>query len=180
MGILEFGDENYLLAGKWAEKVFAKKPNHVPALFLAGHAYKNIGNLKSAELSWLKLVELKPNYVQTYLSLGILYYEQGRLDKAEVVLAKGFELEKTWGKAFPLALVKINRGKYDEAIQLITSNFGADSQKREIKFALGLAYLKKGDNSRAEFYLSQIKDTGVSTEDYFKKVINQKVFKISE
>ncbi|MDP3792290.1 MAG: tetratricopeptide repeat protein [bacterium] len=180
MGIIEFGNGNYRDAGKWAEKALAIEPNHVPALFLVGHAYKSIGNLKSAESAWLKLVEISPNYVMAYLSLGILYYEQGRLDKAEVVLAKGFELERTWGKAFPLALVKINRGKYDEAIQFIVSNFGENPEKREFKFALGLAYLKKGDKQKAEFYLSQTKDSGVSIEDYFKKVINQKVFKINE
>lgn len=180
MGIIEFGNGNYTEASKWAEKALAIEPNHVPALFLVGHAYKNRGNLKSAESSWLKLVEVSPNYVLAYLSLGILYYEQGQLDKAESFLTKGFELERTWGKAFPLALVKINRGKYDEAIQLIISNFGADSQKREIKFALGLAYLKKGDNTKAEFYLSQAKDPGVSTEDYIRKARDQKVFKINE
>ena len=41
-------------------------------------------------------------------------------------------------------------------------------------------WVKKGDKQKAEFYLSPIKDPGVSMEDYFKKVINQKVFKISE
>lgn len=180
MGIVEFGNGNYTEASRWAEKALAIEPNHVPALFLVGHAYKNRGNLKSAESSWLRLVEISPNYVLAYLSLGILYYEHGQLDKAESVLTKGFELERTWGKAFPLALVKINRGKYDEAIQLIISNFEADSQKREIKFALGLAYLKKGDTTKAEFYLNQVKDSGISIEDYVRKVRDQKVFKINE
>lgn len=180
MGIIEFGNGNYVKAGKWAEKALAIEPNHVPALFLVGHAYKNLGNAKSAESSWLKLVEVSPNYVVAYLSLGTLYYEQGQFNKAELAFKKGFELEKTWGKAFPLILVKINLGKYDEAIQLITGNFGLDLQKKEIKFTLGLVYLKKGDNEKAEFYLSQVKDSDVSVKDYIKKVRDQKTFKINE
>ena len=180
MGIIEFSNGNYKEAGKWAEKALVIEPNHVAALFLVGHAYKNIGNSKLAETTWLKLVEVSPNYVVAYLSLGTLYYEQGRLDKAEEVFIRGFELDKTWSKAFPLAIVKINRSKYDEVIQLITSNFGSEFPKKEVKFVLGLAYLKKGDNTKAEFYLSQVKDPDVSLEDYIKKIRNQKVFKINE
>ena len=180
MAFLDFNDKNYSGASRWAEKALEIFPDHLPALFLAGHAYKNSGDFKSAETYWLKVVEINSNYVEVYLSLGVLYYEQGRLDKAEIMLGEGFRIEGSWGKAFPLALVKTNMGKYDEAIKLVIDNFGADPQKRELKFILGLAYLKKGDKIKAEYYLSQIKDPNVSIEDYFKKVINQKVFKISE
>lgn len=180
MAFLDFNDDNYLEASQWAEKAITIFPDHMPAIFLAGHAYKKLGNSKLAESLWLRVFELNPNYDGVHLSLGVLYYEQGRFSKAESILAKGFDLQKTWGKAFPLALVKINMGKYDDAIHLVVSNFGENPQKRELKFALGLAYLKKGDKQKAEFYLSPIKDPGLSMEDYFKKVINQKVFKISE
>ncbi len=180
MAFLDFNDGNYVKASKWAEKAIKILPDHMPAIFLAGHAYKKIGNLKLAESSWLRVLELNPNYDGVHLSLGVLYYEQGRFDEAESILARGFELQKTWGKAFPLALVKINTGKYDDTIQLIVSNFGENPQKRELKFSLGLAYLKKGDKQKAEFYLSQVKEPNVSIDDYFKKVINQKVFKINE
>ncbi|MDO8496200.1 MAG: tetratricopeptide repeat protein [bacterium] len=180
MAFLDFNDDNYVGASQWAEKAIKIFPDHMPAIFLAGHAYKKLGNSKLAESLWLRVFELNPNYDGVHLSLGVLYYEQGRFGESESILAKGFELQKTWGKAFPLALVKINMGKYDDAIRLIISNFGENPEKRELKFALGLAYLKKGDKQKAEFYLSPIKDPGVSMEDYLKKVINQKVFKISE
>lgn len=180
MAFLDFNKKNYSGASQWAEKALKILPDHLPALFLAGHAYKNQDNLKLAESYWFKVVELNPRYTPVYLSLGILYYEQGQLDEAEVVLQKGFELEKTWGKVFPLALVKINLGKYDEAINLISNNFGTNPEKRELKFALGLAYLKQSDKTKAGFYLSQVKEPNVRIEDYFKKVINQKVFKIEE
>ncbi len=180
MAFLDFNDDNYLGASKWAEKALKIFPDHMPAIFLAGHAYKKLGDSRLAESAWLRVLELNPNYDGAHLSLGVLYYEQGRFSEAESILGKGFEFQKTWGKAFPLALVKINTGKHDDAIQLIISNFGENPEKRELKFALGLAYLKKGDKQKAEFYLSQVKDSNVSIEDYFKKVINQKVFKISE
>jgi len=180
MAYLEFDKKNYRKASEWAEKAIAILPDHMPAIFLAGHAYKNSGDSKKAELYWLKVIGLSPSYVSAYLSLGVLYYEQGRLEEAEEILGEGFKIEKTWGKLFPLALVKINLGKYDEAIQMIVGHFGENPEKRELKFALGLAYLKQGDNKKAGFYLNQVKDPGISTEDFFKKVINQKVFKISE
>ena len=180
MAFLDFNDGNYTGASKWVEKAIKILPDHMPAIFLAGHTYKKLGDSKLAESLWLRVLELQPNYDGAFLSLGVLYYEQGRFDEAESILKRGFDLQKTWGKAFPLALVKINNGKYDDAIRLVVSNFGEDPQKRELRFALGLAYLKKGDKQKAEFYLEQVKEPNISTEDYFKKIINQKVFKISE
>lgn len=180
MAFLAFSEQKYVEAIRWINQARAILPDHLPAVFLAGHAYKNTGDLKLAETSWLKVAELNSNYPAVYLSLGLLYYEQERWEEAEAIFQRGFQLEKTWSKAFPLALVKINRGRYQEAIQLIVEYFGVDPQKRELRFALGLAYLKQGDKTKAEFYLSQFREPNEKIEDYFKKVINQKVFKITE
>ncbi len=180
MAFLAFNEKNYQKAGEWAEKALEILPDHVQALYLYGHAHRKQGDLASAEATWKKMLELNPGYVIAHLSLGLLYYEEGRLAEAEAALAKGFQLERTWGKAFPLAIVKINLGKYDEAIRLVTDYFGANPDKRELKFALGLAHLKKGDMIKAEFYLNQVKDQSESIEDYFKKILGQKVFKIEE
>lgn len=180
MAFLAFNDGKYKETIEWAGKATKILPDHMPAIFLTGHAYKKLSNDEMAEKNWIRTAELSSNYPPVYLSLGILYYEQGRLEEAEKVLGKGFELERTWGKLFPLTLVKINRGKYDEAVNLIINNFGTNPSRKELKFALGLAYLKKGDKQKAEFYLSQVKEPSVKIEDYFKQVINQKVFKITE
>ena len=180
MTYLEFNNKNYQEAVKWSEKAIGVLPDHTPALYLAGHSYKNLGDTKSAESAWLRIIKSNPSYTKAYLSLGILYYEEGRLNEAETVLSKGFELDKKWNEAFPLALVKINLGKYSEAINLIINNFGDKPEKRELKFALGLAYLKIGDKIKAEFYLSQVKDPAVGVGDYFRVIKDNKVFKIEE
>lgn len=180
MSYLEFNDKNYREALKWAEKAIEILPDHTPALYLAGHSYKKLGDTKSAEFVWTKIIKLSPDYIKAYLSLGILYYEEGRLNEAENVLSKGFVLDKKWNEAFPLALVKINLGKYPEAINIITNNFGDKPEKRELKFVLGLAYLKMGDKIKAEFYLNQVKEPAVGIEDYFRIIKDKKVFKIEE
>ena len=180
MAFLAFDGNDYKEASRWSGKALEIFPDHVPALFLFGNANKKLGNLELAESSWNKMLELDSDYAIAYLSLGTLYYDTGQLDKAEAVFTKGFELRKLWSRAFPLAFVKINLGKYDEAINLVISNFGTNPEKRELKIVLGLGYLKKGDKAKAEFYLNQVKDTSMSIEDYFKKVLSQKVFKISE
>ncbi len=180
MAYLEFNNKNYREAQKWAEKAIEILPDHTPALYLAGHSYKKLGDASSAESVWIKIIKSSPGYVEAYLSLGVLYYEEGRLNEAESVLSKGFGLERRWNEAFPLALVKINLGKYSEAINLIKNNFGDKPEKRELKFALGLAYFKTGDRIRAEFYLNQVKDPSVGIEDYFRTIKDIKVFKIEE
>jgi len=180
MAYLEFNNKNYYEAAQWSEKAMGVLPDHAPALYLAGHSYKKLGDARPAESVWLKIIKLSPGYIDAYLSLGVLYYEEGRLNEAEAVLSRGFGLKRRWNEAFPLALVKINLGKYSEAKGLIINNFGEKPEKRELKFALGLAYLKTGDKIKAEFYLDQVRESNISAEDYFKKIINQKVFKIEE
>ena len=180
MAYLEFNNKNYTEALKWAEKALKILPSHTPALYITGHSRKNSGDLKSAESVWLKIIKLSPDYIRVYLSLGILYYEEGRLNEAETVLSKGFKLERKWNEAFPLALVKINLGKYSEARDIIVNNFGENPEKRELKFVLGLAYLKIGNKIKAEFYLKQVKDPAVKIEDYFNAIKDKKVFKIEE
>jgi len=180
MGFLAFNEKNYEEASKWTSKALEALPDHVPALYLYGHASKKRGDLRSAETAWENIIKLNTGHVEAHLSLGILYYEQGLLNKAELILEKGFQLEQTWGKAFPLAIVKISLDKYDESIELIIDNFGLNPEKRELKFALGLAYLKKGDIEKADFYLKSVKDQSENIENYFKKILNQKVFKIEE
>src|SRR3989344_3163652 len=86
MAFLDFNKENYSGAIQWSKKAIEILPDHLPALFLGGHAYKNQGDLKKAESYWLKVAELNPNYTPVYLSLGILYYETGQFEKAELVL----------------------------------------------------------------------------------------------
>lgn len=180
MAYLEFNNKDYMAAKQWIEKAIGIAPDHIPALYLSGHVHKSLGDFQSARLSWLKVIELNPGYIKAYLSLGILYYETEQFKKAEFVLNQGFGLGKRWNEAFPLALVKINLGKYSEAVRLVEDNFGENPQKRELKFALGLAHLKLGDKAKAEFYFNQTKEPNLSMENYFKKMAEQKIFKIKE
>ncbi len=179
MAYMEFNKKNYPAAKEWIEKALAVLPDHLSALYLAGHIYKNLGDYQAAQESWLKTIKQNPNYSKAYLSLGILYYELDQPERAESVLSRAFDLERRWNEAFPLALVKINLGKYDEALRVI-EGLGKDSERRELNFARGLAYLKKGDRKSAGLYLSKVKTSNISMEEYMAQIIKIRVYKINE
>ena len=52
-----------------------------------------------------------------------------------------------------------------------------NKELKKLSFSLENKYSK---DEILEFYLNQIKDPNIDIEDYFKQVINQKVFKINE
>ena len=63
--------------------------------------------------------------------------------------------------------------------KLVEKNFGRDPQK-ELKFALGVAYYKKGDKTSGEAYLKQVKDPEITLSEFLKTIEESTVFVVGE
>lgn len=153
-------------------------PEHVPALNLAGQNYKKLGQYQKAEESWKKAISLRNDYLRAYLSLGVLYYENGYNQSAEYVLEEAIKIYPRWNEIFVLALAKINLNKYDEAISIIKTHFGENPTIKELKLALGVAYLRKGDRNTAVSYLNQIRNPAKSIDEFVNVIEKTKIYKI--
>jgi tetratricopeptide (TPR) repeat protein len=163
-------DGKYSEANQQIEAVLKMVPNHVPALNLAGQIAKKLGKLSQAEAYWKKVIELRSDYIKAYLSLGVLYYENGYFKSGEYILSKAVAIYPRWNEVAILSLTETALGKYDEAISIIASHFGFESSERQLRFALGVAYLKKGDEVRARHYLVPLRDPAVSEEAFLSKI----------
>ena len=180
MAYLDFISGDFQSAGTRLDKVLELAPDHVAALNLAGQNYKKLGQYQKAEESWKRAIELRGDYLRAYLSLGILYYENSYNKSAEFVLSKAVEIYPRWHEIFVLALTKINLDKSDEASALIEKYFGKNPPRRELKLALGIAYLRKGDRNTAVVYFNDSKNPKISMDDFLKMAEQTKIFKIED
>ena len=175
---LDFIAGNYAKARLQLDEVLKIAPEHVPALNLAGQNYKKLGQYQKAEESWKKAIALRNDYLRAYLSLGTLYYENGYNQSAEHILTEAVKIYPRWNEIFVLSLAKINLNKYDEAISVIKMYFGENPAIKELKLALGIAYLRKGDRNTAISYFNQIKNREKNMDEFIDVIEKNKIYKI--
>lgn len=177
---LEFTVGNYNETEKQLDEVLSIAPEHVPALNLAGQTYKKLGQYQKAEESWKKAIALRNDFLRAYLSLGILYYESGYFKSAEKVLTEAVDIYPRWSEVLYLALTKVSLDEPEEAISIIEKHFGTNPSQKQLKFALGWAYLNRGDTNRAYGYFEGVKDPKVSMEDFVQTFEGSKVILLGE
>lgn len=172
---LEFMAGNYNEVEKQLDQALSIAPEHVPALNLAGQNYKKLGQYQKAEESWKKAIALRNDFLRAYLSLGILYYENGYFKSAEKVLIEAVDVYPRWSEVLYLALTKVSLDKPEEAISVIETYFGDSPPQKQLKFALGWAYLNRGDRDRAYRYLEEVRNPNISMGDFVKTFEGSKI-----
>lgn len=163
---------------KKIETALRIEPRNSPTLHLAGQIYKKTSQDKMAEEFWLKAIQAQPDYLYPYLSLGTLYYRRGDFRSGEAVLLKAKETYSTPNVISLLALNKIGLDKYSEATSLIEEKFGLKPKEYELRFILGVAYLKSDSELRARELLLELKDPALTEADFFKNLEKTKIFNI--
>ena len=113
--------------------------------------------------------------MRAYLSLGILYYENGYNQSAEHILAEAIKIYPRWNEIFVLSLTKINLNRYDEVISIIKTHFGENPAIKELKLALGIAYLRKGDRNTAISYLNQVRNPEKNIDEFLNIIEKTKI-----
>lgn len=154
------------------------EPKNSPTLHLAGQIYKKMGEDKVAEELWLKAIQVQPDYLYPYLSLGVLYYQKGDFKLGETVLLKAKGTYNTPNVISLLALNKIGLKKYSEAINLIEKGFGKIPNEYELRFILGVSYLKLGNEQKAKELLLELKDPALTEDIFLQNLENTKIFNI--
>ena len=154
------------------------EPKNSPVLHLAGQIHKSMGNNKTAEEYWRNAIEAQPDYLYPYLSLGALYYQKGDFGSGEEILLKAKEIYNTPNVVTLLAFNKVGLGEYSEVISLIEEKFGKKPKMDEIRFVLGVAYLKSGDDLTARELLLELKDPALAEDSFIQNLKKTKIFGI--
>lgn len=160
------------------EMALSIEPRNSPTLHLAGQIYKKIGKDKMAEEFWLKAIQAQPDYLYPYLSLGVLYYQRGDFELGKEILLRAKEIYNTPNVISLLALNEVGLKEYSGAINLIEEKFSEMPKEYELRFILGVAYLKSGDELRARELLLELKDPALTEADFFQNLEKTKIFNI--
>jgi protein O-mannosyl-transferase len=149
-----------------------------PTLHLGGQIYERMGEDKIAEEWWRKAILAQPDYLYPYLSLGALYYQRGDFKSGKEILLKAKEVYNTPNIITLLAFNQIGLEEYFETIDLIEEKFGKKPKTYELRFVLGVAYLKSGDDLKARELLLELKDPALSEDVFFQNLKSAKIFNI--
>ncbi len=124
------GSGKYQQAAEQFQKALLVNSRDVTVLRGLADAYANLGNLKAAEETYKKAVELKPNYWAVYSWLGIFYYGQSRYaDSAQMLLRASQLAPDNYHVYYTLGGAYVTEGRYQEAI---------DAFKRSIELRPGV------------------------------------------
>ena len=154
------------------------EPRNSPALQLAGQIYMSIGEKKIAEKFWRDGIDAQPDYLYPYLSLGVLYYKDGNFRAGEDILSEANKMYVTPNVISLLALNKIGLNKNSEAINIIEKLFSSNPKEPELRFILGVAYLKNGSEEIARGLLLDLKDPALSDNVFFDLLKKTEIFKV--
>ena len=159
-------------------KALEIEPKNSPTLHLGGQIYKKTGEDKIAEGWWQKAILAQPDYLYPYLSMGALYYQRGDFESGKELLLKAKEMYNTPNVTTLLSFNKIGLGEYREVIGLVEEKFGTKPKIYELRFILGIAYLKSGDDLKARELLLELRDPVLSEEAFLQNLKSAKIFNI--
>src|SRR3989344_3563310 len=159
-------------------KAIEIEPKNSPTLHLGGQIYGRMGEYKIAEEWGRKATLPQPDYLYPYLSLGALYYQRGDFESGKEMLLKAKEIYNTPNVITLLSFNKIGLGEYSEVVGLIEEKFGTKPKIYELRFILGVAYLKLGDDLKARELLLELKDPALSEDAFFRNLKNTKIYDI--
>lgn len=159
-------------------KAIEIEPKNSPTLHLGGQIYERMGEYKIAEEWWRKATMAQSDYLYPYLSLGALYYQRGDFESGKEILLKAKEMYDIPNVITLLSFNKIGLGEYSEVVGLIEEKFGIKPKVYELRFILGVAYLKLDDDLKARELLLELKDPALSEDTFFRNLKRTKIYNI--
>ncbi|GEM_PF-1452101 len=155
------------------------EPKNSTALHLAGQTYISLGDKRSAERLWKDAIAAQADYLYPYLSLGVMYYGEGNFTAGESILSQAREMYNTSNVVGLLALNKIGLKKNAEAIEMIENYAGKDPKEPELRFVMGIAYLKNNLEEKARMFLLDFKDPILTDREFLNQLRRTEIYPVS-
>ncbi len=123
-------------------KVLAAKPRDPQARFLKGLILTEQGNTREALEIFQKLTQDYPELPEPYNNLAVIYASQGQYDKARGSLEQSIRTHPSYATAYENlgdVYAKLASQAYDKALQLDSSNAGAQNKLALVRDLVGSA-----------------------------------------
>lgn len=145
-----------------------------PVLFTElGKAYLAAGDFNKAEISLSEALNLKKDYYEAEFNLAKVYSRVDKneealkiLDKLAASSAVNPEIYYEQGRIY------YNLGKNEEAIEKFLSAISLNYNYSNGLYGLGLAYERKGDKTKAKYYLERVLEINPGNSDVEERLKN--------
>ncbi|MCC5938908.1 MAG: tetratricopeptide repeat protein [Lunatimonas sp.] len=148
LGLLAHQQKNFPQACAHFRRAFELEPKS-NYLVNEANALAMQGDLNGAEANYLKALDLQDDYVPAFASLAKLYTHQGRSNEAIAAYQRLTEISQEQEYPFQLALLQIQQGEFDTALQLLYK-LARNRESTEIWFQVGRAEFLAKNYGRAE------------------------------
>ncbi len=106
-----------------ARQAEALQPGVVLPIWVQGLCQEQLGRWAEAESSFRRALELAPYDGRAFTALGHLLGKTGRREEAEAILERLKSWDAVAGKSYPIALVCVGLGRYEEALDWLEKAF---------------------------------------------------------
>ena len=131
--------------------VLRAAPNDARVFNLLGTIRAKQGNLNAAETFFLRAARLDRELLGAHMNLAYLYLLKHEFEKQAFELLQVLRIDPTnQDAAYKLASLRLQQGKPDVAIEVITKFTGHNALTLPLLLILGDAYLNKGDLNQAD------------------------------
>ena len=123
------------------DKYLASKPRDAQGRFLKGLILTNMNRPNEAIQVFKKLSEDYPELPEPYNNLAVLYASQGQYDKARIALESSIRTHPSYATAHENLgdiYAKLASQAYDKALQLDSTNSGAQSKLMLVRSLVGM------------------------------------------
>lgn len=123
-------------------KVLAEKPRDPQARFLKGLILTEQNNTREALAIFQKLTQDYPELPEPYNNIAVIYASQGQYDKARGSLEQSIRTHPSYATAYENlgdVYAKLASQAYDKALQLDSSNAGAQNKLALVRDLVGVA-----------------------------------------
>jgi len=123
-------------------KILAAKPRDPQARFLKGLILTEQGNTREAIDTFTKLTQDYPELPEPYNNLAVIYASQGQYEKARAALEQSIRTHPSYATAYENlgdVYAKLASQAYDKALQLDSSNAGAQNKLSLVRELVGPA-----------------------------------------
>ena len=144
--------KDYRKALEIFKEIEKSKPDDAPAYFFQANVLEMMGRKRDAVKKHIETLALSPDYIPSLNNLAYLYAEgYGPVEEAVDLAERARKLAPENGNIIDtLGWVFFNKGDYDNALKyLIEATYYLPGEPA-IRYHLGLTYLKKGMNGKAE------------------------------
>ena len=153
---IHFTNKNFIAAGKLANTVFSRDPNHADALFILGMVAHQSKNYKLAIQLVEKSLDKKPNQANVLFHLSTILQACGRIDDAEIRLAQALKTDPKLVEAhINIGNISFAKGEEERALTHYVAALEVAPTNAVAHYNIGIIAQKYGNHEMALSHLEQ-------------------------